>query len=692
MSQVSAGVVVRELDFSLYAQQVSTTVTAILGTATKGDVNVPVLITSVPQLINTFGPPPLNDFGILSALQFLREGNQMFYVRVTNGQELSASATITDGETSDPGVKSSLVAQGITFQAQVAGVAGNSTSVTIIDPAANDIPLSVAVVGTDISVTLATGATGSITTTGAQLATAITNSVPASALITAVSTGVVALSALAKTNLSGGVAPVVEDEVLKITAATPGTWANGNKLGVELKSAYYTVDKFAVDSSLVTPSTGMKVFVNGTGLNAFLNKDFFVLEWSGSAWIGTETIESFITSAETGMSVTYNGVSTASTETRYNLDILGMNGGALAVVETYRNLSMSSADDRFIESVVNNGIAGEISASQNVVVDSISEVIVPKMGIYFTEGGNDGDTGLTPADYIGVSSGQISTGLQNFANAEVVDVNLLACPGVSDANVINELLSLAQRRHDCMAIIDSPFGLDVAGVVDWHNGKGYGHAAFNSSFGALYWSWIKTYDPYNKRELFLPPSGFVLGQIALTDRVAAPWFAPAGLNRGHILKGLTLEQSPDLGQREHMQGNQNAVNPIVNFTKDGINIWGQRTLQRKPSALDRVNVRRMLLYAEKVIASSVRYLVFEPNDERTWRQFEMLVNPVMEAIKTGRGVYDFKVQCDASTNSTLDIDQNRMNGKILLKPTKAAETITIDFIVLSTGAEFSDFT
>jgi len=255
---------------------------------------------------------------------------------------------------------------------------------------------------------------------------------------------------------------------------------------------------------------------------------------------------------------------------------------------------------------------------------------------------------------------------------------------------VNEMIATARGRADTLALVDSPFGLDVGGVVDWHNGEGYGHDAFNDSFGALYWPWVKVYDAYNKKEAFMPPSGFVTAQMAYNDYVADPWFAAAGFSRGLIRAGVELEMSPDLGQRDALYGDGNAVNPIVNFTREGITIWGDRTLQRRPTALDRVNVRRMLLYVEKVIATSVRYLVFEPNDPTTWRRFVGLVTPSLEFVKARRGLYDYRVICDETTNPAYLIDQNHMNGRLLLKPTKNAEVITIDFVVLSTGAKFSE--
>ena len=360
-------------------------------------------------------------------------------------------------------------------------------------------------------------------------------------------------------------------------------------------------------------------------------------------------------------------------------------------VELFEDLVLDDVDDeRYIETVINDGTR-DTRPSTYITVDVIDGSLTPVLGTYTLIGGNDGLAGIIAADYIGTLVGQVATGLQVFANAEKNDINMLAVSGISDAAVVNEIITICEfRRRDCLGLIDPPFGLSVQEVIDWHNGEGHLHTAFNSSYAALHWPWIQVYDPYTRSELWTPPSGFVSEAIAYTDYISEPWFAPAGLTRGRIV-ALRTEYSPDQGQRDAMYGNQNAVNPIVAFPKDGIAIYGQRTLQRRPTALDRINARRLLLTIEKQIATAVRYIVFEPNDERTWRAFTNLVGPAMEWVKTRRGVYDFRVICDETTNPPVTTDRNEMYGKILLKPTKTAEMIIIDFTILSTGADFSEY-
>lgn len=382
-------------------------------------------------------------------------------------------------------------------------------------------------------------------------------------------------------------------------------------------------------------------------------------------------------------------VSNGSSAGYYNILVqapIDLNG-TLAQVEYFQNLSLDPTSPYYIETVLANGISGHTSKSSYIRCTSTTVVYSPVLGSSTLAGGTNGILTPTTADYIGTVVGQQSTGLQVFANAEYIDVNMIACPGQSDPAIVAAMNTVCSTRHDCMYIVDPPFGLDVTGVEDYHN---VGSAGFNSSFGALYWPWIQIYDPYNKQTVWLPPSGFIAAQYAYTDYSAYPWFAPAGFTRGALLNALKIETSPDQGQRDSLYSGGNAVNPIVNFQYNGITIWGQRTLQRMPSALDRVNVRRGMLYIEKIIATAVKYLVFEPNDPITWKRLTNLVTPALDWMKSNRGLYQYGVICDATTNTNFLINNNTMDAKIWVQPTKAAEIIMLDFVILATGASFSD--
>lgn len=316
--------------------------------------------------------------------------------------------------------------------------------------------------------------------------------------------------------------------------------------------------------------------------------------------------------------------------------------------------------------------------------------------------GANGVTGLAASDFTGTAG--TANGFKAFTNAEIININMLAAPDYTTLaaadfrTVITDMLSVCTSRGDAIAIIDPPFNATAAQVKDWHNGVAVtiGSLSFlagntyNSSYGALYWPWVKISNNFDSTQVFIPPSGFIASTYALNDAVAEPWFAPAGFNRGRLLEALDIERSPDQGERDLIYADGSSVNPIVNFSQEGITVWGQRTLQRTPTALDRVNVRRMLLVARKLIAIIARSFVFEPNDTRMWRAFTRLANDVLDGIKSGRGIVDFKVVMDSTTNTSAVIDRNEARAKLLIKPTKSAEVLVIDFVILSTGVRFEE--
>jgi len=285
----------------------------------------------------------------------------------------------------------------------------------------------------------------------------------------------------------------------------------------------------------------------------------------------------------------------------------------------------------------------------------------------------------------------LATGIYSLANPETIDITLLSIPGNSSGSVIAQGLQLCESRGDCLYLIDPPFGLRPQQVVDWHNGMLLSDlsAAINSSYGALHWSWLKIFDQFNGGEIFIPPSGYAAQVIARTSREAEMWFAPAGLNRGHLLTALDVEYSPTQGERDLLYGFNNAVNPIVNFPQDGITIWGQRTLQRVDSALDRINVRMLLIYLKKILIRTLRFFLFEPNDRFLRLAVVNTLNPLLNDVMSRRGVTAYKIVCDETNNTPERIDRNELWVSVFIKPTRAAEFIVLNLVVMRTEQSFT---
>jgi phage tail sheath protein FI len=204
----------------------------------------------------------------------------------------------------------------------------------------------------------------------------------------------------------------------------------------------------------------------------------------------------------------------------------------------------------------------------------------------------------------------------------------------------------------------------------------------------MYWPWVKIADPDLNKNVWVPASVVIPGVYAFNDRVAAPWFAPAGLNRGGIDVAVQAERKLTQSNRDDLYDAN--VNPLASFPNTGIVVYGQKTLQKKSSALDRVNVRRLMIAAKKYIASASKFLVFEQNTAVTRNRFLNIVNPYFEDVQQRQGLYAFKVVMDDSNNTPDVIDRNQMVGQIFLQPTKTAEFIVIDFNILPTGAAFPD--
>lgn len=375
-----------------------------------------------------------------------------------------------------------------------------------------------------------------------------------------------------------------------------------------------------------------------------------------------------------------NGVSAQFNLTVFLDDIL---------VEDYPNCKQglaSQSDIRYVQTLI-NGISSYITITD--VTPSTSGR--PTNGTYDLAGGSDGVASLTSAHYIGVSTPS-PTGLQLFRDIDAEDIDILAVPGVTLSAVYAEILDICEERADCIGIVDPPDNLSVAQVIDWHNAaSGSGNTTtLNTSYATTAWPWVKVFDTFNQVELFVPPSGSLAAAMALTDSVAAPWFAPAGFSRGRFIDALDVRTKTTKSQRDLLYLGGNVINPIISVMAEGIFLLGQRTLQRNPTALDRINVRRGLLLIEKTVTQLLRPLLFEPNDAQTWSRLKMLVNPFLEDVKNRRGLERYRVICDETTNPPAQRSQGILRAQIMLVFVQTAEVIQLDFVLKPAGATFNE--
>ncbi len=283
------------------------------------------------------------------------------------------------------------------------------------------------------------------------------------------------------------------------------------------------------------------------------------------------------------------------------------------------------------------------------------------------------------------ASGSVAYGKAVAAlSSDLFDINMVVTPGVVrrlHSSVVTDVLDMVEQRSDCFYIFDG------VGPNDTIQQSLTDASAVDSNYAASYYPWVKTVDVNTNKLITIPPSVLLPGVFAASDRVSAEWFAPAGLNRGGLVGAVAVLNRLTQSEKDTLY--EGKVNPIVQFPGQGIVVFGQKTLQDKPSALDRINVRRLLLTVRKYIASTSRYLVFEQNTSTTRNRFINIVNPYLDGIQQRQGLYAFRVVMDESNNTPDVIDRNILKGAIYLQPTKTAEFIQIDFNILPTGASFS---
>lgn len=303
------------------------------------------------------------------------------------------------------------------------------------------------------------------------------------------------------------------------------------------------------------------------------------------------------------------------------------------------------------------------------------------------------DTNTFGFDCFGATStGTIAYGkaFNLLANTDYYDINLLLTPGIIHKfhpAVTLLARTLVEDRQDTFYVMDGSPAKN--GTVDTTVKTAISDiSGLDSNYTATYFPWVRIKNPTKNTNIWAPPSVVIPGVLAFNDVNAAPWYAPAGLTRG----GLTTVSDTYLNLSQTARGSlyEARINPIANFPQTGIAVWGQKTLQARESALDRVNVRRLLIAVKKFIASSTRFLVFEQNTDQTRRRFLDIVNPYLSSVAANQGLYAFKVIMDESNNTNDLVDQNILYGQLFLQPTRTAEFILLDFNIQPTGASFPE--
>ena len=673
----SPGNYVIEKDFSNYAPAVNSSVAGIVGYGSKGPANKPTLITSPSQLIKTFGSTDSIDGGqgLLGAVEILSKTNSIYYVRAEDATTaLDASAVVEFG--SCPAVEvSGLAGASITFTFSSTDQAGASNT-----PTAD---------GYELVVAAADGA--NVTTLDVMTAQAgvQTHAWPWSAVSGADSTRIQFVNTHAgkdakltvSSTISNGVGSFQHTgDVISVGAnALTASALTANKLsagGCYFVESLYTGTSY--NASTVTTALGVVNKGNKVVVESKAGKDFTL----------TVTDEG-VTAESYPLTMEKDGL---FPETKINIG--EVNPTSEFIKASFQD-STGTLDNTWATTLFADKVSGGLSATDSAGL--AYSAVTPRFlkfidGTYELTGGKNGDlegsasiTG-TPKSAI-VGSAATKTGIHALDD-DALNISMACVPGITEQSIQNELVTLAETSQNFLAVIAPPEGLSTAQkAINWHNGQYTGRtAAVNSSYAAIYWPWLKTYDAQTSTDIFIDPATYAVSIMCHTDAVSDPWFAPAGLTRGRLTKPTDVEVVLNQGDRDSMYQPGNAVNPIAKFAQDGIVIWGQRTAQRTPSALDRINVRRMMIVIRKMVLAATRVIVFEPNDPLTWNRVVNLLQPALDDIRRRRGITEFKVICDGTTNTALRIDRNELWCRVMIKPTKTAEVLVFELNLTNQSA------
>ena len=678
---LSPGVLTRENDQSFIGARPVTYGAAIIGPATKGPVGIPTAVSTFSQYEAIFGSTVESGSQFYTYLNsisarnyFAQGGESLLMTRVVsgsfNGASSSIPSSITEGRLAT-GVDALLSSVNVSPVINITGSTGGTVNnVTVGGGSGNSAIASIDIAAQDVDATVSTITSITITTEG------------------------IAYEA---------------GDVINFTSASLGaTVPNGADLTVTLtESDLQNTGSFTIrtlsegvnmnNSQVVDGANG--TLTNGTNDN---------IRWEVAS-VNTASGQFSLlvrrgndTSTQKTVLETYNNLSLDPTAPNYISNVIGdtyyevAQDGTDYFVKTLGNYPQRSAYI-YVENVNkptpqyfdNNGQAkSEFTSSlPNIAVNGGSGSFSGATGdnVTATNSPVKFNENITTANIQGLIMDNYTQSINLLSNSDDYQFNVITAPGLNSqlhSNTVTRLVTLAQGRTDCIAVID------VAAYNSQINTVTTEATKYDSSYAATYWPWLQTVDAGTGQTVWAPASTYIPAVYAFTDASSDPWFAPAGLIRGALGSVVRAERKLTSGNRDTLY--EANVNPIATFPGSGVVVFGQKTLQKRASALDRVNVRRLLIALKGYITQVSDNLVFEQNTNATRNNFLANVNPYLESVQQRQGLYAFKVVMDATNNTPDVIDRNELVGQIYLQPTKTAEFVILDFNVLPTGATFPE--
>lgn len=723
---LSPGVFVSENDLSQITQGPVAAGAAIVGPTVTGPVNIPTLVTSYSQYKALFGASfisggaPYEYLTSISALNYFEQGGDSLLVtRVASGSYTSATASIGNSVVAISGASptASINTTGFTVADTGSGVA-----FTIVDANNNYYYLAGAAFGFDYNTYSSTLDYGyfspnlgsgyninqwtaslislvntnpelssliSITSNGTSLAISASAGTAGNGIkiYTGIYIGQVTGSTVVKATLSGGTTNTL-NAAFDLETITQGEVMNNNgSLSSTVNGALPSGSSANIRWEIVGADTGSGVFSliirrgddyenNKTVLESWNNISLDPNQPNYISYVIGDAKENPVLengqyylqlSGSYANKSKYVRVKNVYTPTPNYLNQYGQPYAQYTA--SIPRIGSGSAQGTF------GAASGRVWGSFGKAPLNLFEGIKTTVAVEATNGAQSNVQGVFVTDYT------VATSL--LLNKDAYDFNVIYAPGVNTQNapsVVSDVLNISQTRGDSIAVVDlASFGQSISTVIQRAQ-------TYDNSYGAAYWPWVQISSRETGKTNFVPASTLVPAVYEYNDKVSAEWFAPAGLNRGGMSTVLRPERRLSVDDRNSLYTAK--VNPIATFPGVGTVIYGQKTLQSKASALDRVNVRRLLIALKRYIGQIGETIVFEPNTQVTRNKFLNQVNPYLESVQQRQGLYSFQVVMDETNNTPDVIDRNQLVGTIYLQPTRVAEFIQLDFNVLPTGTTF----
>mgnify|MGYP006266936351 CR=1 FL=1 len=689
---VSAGVNVSEIDQTTIIPAISTTVGGIAGVFPWGPVGQAVLVSSETDLVNKFGKPQasLNPQTFFTASSFLAYGTSMYVSRAANTTNTTYASFNAVASTLSS-VNTAVLAASVVLntdqyytnaQSSIAGIsgAGNTVSYVARFPGAlgNSLKVSVcdsqAAWSSNVNLNFSNA---SVTVNGAVSVAVGSNTLTATITGTGANTyaGIVAGS-------------FVNGDLITVGNTTTGT----QQLQITNISYTNNSSNAVVTFSLASNYQLSVPYVANTTLNGSTANVFIQRSWQYSNLLPQPNTSSYVQQ--------YGNTSAIDTLNVVVVDQNGLFTGVQGqILETYSGLSRASdatttgAQTNYYQTIINqksnyiwwgNDRSGAASANSSTIASSTN--VLPFSTQF--QGGSDlqNETNIQFADLAAAYQLYQNTTIPVSLIMQGLPTGGFGGPTYQLANWLVDNLALVRKdvvifvTPDDSVVTNNPYTI-AQSLVTWRNNLR------DSSYMVIDSGYKYMYDRYSNVYRYVPTNGDIAGLCARTDLTNNPWWSPAGFNRGQLLNVVKLRWNPKQSDRDLLY--PNGINPIVSFPGQGTVLFGDRTATMKPSAFDRINVRRLFITLEKAISSAARFSLFEFNDAFTRSQFVNLVTPYLRGIQANRGITDFLVVCDTTNNTPAVIDANQFIGDIYIKPNRSINYIQLNFVAVATGVQFS---